>query len=64
MFDFIDKGNMIYFFAPLIWIVMVQLVYLYLLGWKEYWDELSLNFVVAVFAIMIMIWLYFIGYYD
>lgn len=64
MFDIVDKGNIIYFIAPLIWIVMVQLVYMYLLGWKEYRDELSLNFLVAVFAIIIMIWLYFIGYYD
>ena len=64
MFDIIDKGNMIYFLAPLIWIVMMQLVYIYLLGWKEYWDEMSLNFVVAIFAIVIMFWLYFIGWYN
>lgn len=64
MFDFVDKGNLIYFLAPLIWIVILQLAYIYVLGWKEYWDEMSLNLIVAVVAIVIMIWLYFIGWYN
>ena len=64
MFDIVDKGNMIYFLAPLIWIVILQLCYIYALGWKEYWNEMSLNLIVAVVAIILMIWLYFIGYYD
>lgn len=64
MFDFVDKGNMIYFIAPLVWIVILQLAYIYVLGWKEYWNEMSLNLIVAVVAIVIMIWLYFIGWYN
>lgn len=64
MFDIVDKGNMIYFLAPLIWIVILQLGYIYVLGWKEYWNEMSLNLITAVAAIIIMIWLYFIGWYD
>lgn len=64
MFDFVDKGNLIYFIAPLVWIVILQLAYIYVLGWKEYWDEMSFNMLVAVVAIVIMIWLYFIGWYN
>lgn len=64
MFDFVDKGNLIYFIAPLVWIMILQLAYIYVLGWKEYWDEMSLNLIVAVVAIIIMIWLYFIGWYN
>lgn len=64
MFDIVDKGNMIYFIAPLVWIVILQLWYIYMLGWKEYLDEMSLNLIVAVIAIVMMIWLYFIGWYN
>lgn len=64
MFDIIDKGNMVYFIAPLIWIVILQLGCIYALGWQEYKSEMSLNLIVAVIAIIMMIWLYFIGYYN
>lgn len=64
MSDIVDKSNFIYFIVPLFGIVLVQLVTILLVGWKEYHDDMKLNFFVAVTGIALMMWLYSIGWYD